>query len=182
MEEEDCPKTRIFSGFFGFPRFRVARIRKRWNPCIAPSLVLTTLSCVRSTAVFPGFFQTFPDPADATNSTRAAVRATTARLASRRQSVEPRRCEKGFSATPNDGPSQPGGPRAAHALRGRRDGKSAVARCLGRTNNAHAPAPALSSTSADWSAHAGLPRSTALAGLHLDALALASRSIVVHNH
>ena len=59
MEEEDCPKTRIFSGFFGFPRFRVAQIRKRWNPCIAPSLVLTTLSCVRSTAVFPGFFQNF---------------------------------------------------------------------------------------------------------------------------
>jgi hypothetical protein len=59
MEEEDCPKTRIFSGFFGFPRFRVARIRKRWNPCIAPSLVLTTLSCVRSTAVFPGFFQNY---------------------------------------------------------------------------------------------------------------------------
>ena len=131
---------------------------------------------------FPWVFPEFSDPDDATNSTRAAVRTTTARLASRRQSVEPRRCEKGFSATPNDGPSQPGGPRAAHALRGRRDGKSAVARCLGRTNNAHAPAPALSSTSADWSAHAGLPRSTALAGLHLDALALASRSIVVHNY
>ena len=131
---------------------------------------------------FPWVFPEFSDPADATNSTRAAVRATTARLASRRQSVEPRRCEKGFSATPNDGPGQPGGPRAAHAPRGRRDGKSAVARRLGRTNNAHASAPALSSTLADGSAHAGRPRSTALAGLHLDALALASRSIVVHNH
>jgi len=49
---------------------------------------------------FPWVFPEFSDPADATNSTRDAVRATTARLASRRQSVEPRRCEKGFSATP----------------------------------------------------------------------------------
>jgi hypothetical protein len=49
---------------------------------------------------FPWVFPEFSDPADATNSTRAAVRATTARLASRRQSVEPRRCEKCFSATP----------------------------------------------------------------------------------
>ncbi len=62
MEEEDCPKTRIFSGFFGFPRFRVSGIRRRWNACISQIVVLTTLSCVRFTAVFPGFLREFRIP------------------------------------------------------------------------------------------------------------------------
>jgi len=62
MEEEDCPKTRIFSGVFGFPRFRATGIRKRWNAYIAQSVVLTILSCVRFTAVFPGFLQEFRIP------------------------------------------------------------------------------------------------------------------------
>ena len=153
MEEEDCPKTRIFSGFFGFPRFRVAQIRKRWNACNAPGVVLSTLSCVRFTAVFPGFLQGF--------------RIRTMRRTERVPLCEPRR-----RASPLAGNRSSHGAMknvsASHQIwfRSARwpSGHSCAARSsrwrqrggtLPWTSATHAPAPALSSTSPDGPAHAG---------------------------
>jgi len=175
------PKNADFLRFFW-----VSTISRDWNQETLERLYRTkrNVDDTFMRSIHSGFswvFAGISNPADTTDRARSAVRATMARLASRRRSVEPRRHEKCFSATPNDGPSQPGGPQAAHEPRDRRDGKSAVALCLSpaprtpRPRRSHQPRPMGPLTPVG-------PRSTALAGLRLDALALASRSIVVHNY
>jgi hypothetical protein len=130
---------------------------------------------------FPWVFAGFSDPADATDSAHAVVRATTARLASRRQSVEPRRHEKCFSESPNLVPVSQVAlkPLMCCAIVETAEARWHVALDQRR---ARPGAGALINLGRRGPLTPGGPRSAALAGLQLDALALASRSIVVHNY